>query len=418
MTPLAAGWLALALAARSAPALPLPAAERASDGLEVIVQPMPGALRASLRVLVRAGGARDPAAKAGLAHFVEHLVMQGSADVRFPEFDADARAAGAVVNAHTTQDWTKYELDAPAAAFPALAERMLRMTTSPDWNRCRIGTERGVIETEAEYHAREGLLTLVDWAVFPSPAQGGPLVGTETSRAGLELDDAIAFFQAHYVPANTTIVLTGAVSPEAGRALVARAYRVPPSLPGEWKPVPADPPSLPIQQKVSAPVTVMMLGYALAPQDRALCEEVAALLQLRIQRVLLPQGNVRAVEVDCPRLRGNPFILALAYTNRLDSGDLEKDLDEAFASVASRPPDARERALVDARLTRARDWIVAEPDRLAEAIAVRAAADGGHTDVSAVFPGRLPAALRLSELARRSFSRANRVQLGFSPLQE
>jgi zinc protease len=423
MTPLsaaAAAWLALSAAARATPG-PLPPAvvERGPDGLELVVQPLPGATWASLRLLVRSGGEDDPPEKGGLAHLVEHLVMQGSADARWLALDDAARAAGAIVNAHTTPSFTKYELDAPAAAFPRLADTLLRMVTSPAWGLAKLATERGVIETEAAYYADAALLSLVDSAVFPSPLQAGPLAGTEASRGNISLDDAIAFFQARYAPDRTTIVLAGAVTPEDGRALVARAYRVPPALPADVSPRAAEAPALPVEQRVAAPVTVMMLGYALAPPDSALCEEIAALVHLRVLRSVLAQGGVvRAVDVDCPRLRGNDFILAMAYTNRLDSGDLQADLDDAFRSVARRPPDARERALVDAHLARVRDRTVTEPDRLAERLAVRAAEGGGRTDLSALFPGRLPGAARLAELGRRSFAADRRVQLSFSPLQE
>jgi len=173
-----------------------PATLRLADGLEIVVLPLPAATWSSLRIVVRAGGASDPASKGGLAHLVEHLALRGSYDEDGRTFADDVRRAGARLNAHTTPDLTKFELDAPADAFPALAERLLKIVTSPAWERAPIQAERGVIETEAEYHATEGLLSLVDRAVFPSPLQAGPLAGTSDSRGALDAGDVARFFAA------------------------------------------------------------------------------------------------------------------------------------------------------------------------------------------------------------------------------
>lgn len=406
--------LLLPLAAPAAAAAPL--LERGPDGLELLVQPVPGAPVGALRVLVRAGGAADPPGKDGLAHLVEHLVLVGDAPA-LRAFHDEARAAGATVNAHTTQGWTRFELDAPAGRFLELAGRFLGLVTNPQWDAVSVGRQRGVLQTEADYHERAGLLDLVDRAVFPAPVQRGSLVGSEGSRSGLDAATARAFFADHHRPDLTTVVVSGPVTAAEARALVEGAYAVPPP-PG---PPPArgeEPPNLPLQQRVQAGLVLSMLGFRLDPADRGPCVEVAALLELRLRLAIELEGpHVSHVAVECPTLRGVPFLLALAYTSTLDAGDLPAELERAFRELAERPPDARERALVDANLDRRRRRLLADPPALADWLSEQAASAPG-TPPAALLPGALPPAARLRALVERTVSAERRVLLSCSPTQE
>ncbi len=410
--------IAASLLALLATAQPAVEVARLADGLEIVVQPMPGATWAALRVVVRAGGASDPAARAGLAHLIEHLAMKGSYDENGDALLDDARRQGARVNAHTTPDLTKFELDAPAAAFPALAERLVRAVTSPAWELMPIDRERGVLETEAEYHGSEGLLTLVDWALFPSPLQGGPLAGTTESRARLTMDDVERFYASAYVPANMTVVFAGAVSMEEARALVARSFRIPPAGPATQA-SPADTPNLPREQRLLGGVTVTLLGFALDPADRGACAAIAALAQLRLALALQVGGPmVPLVEVSCPRLRGNALILAAVYTNTLDAGDLPAVVTDMFVRLQASPPTAAERTAVDARLAAAHRHLQAEPELVAERLAALVADRGDPRPLAErLHPAPLPEARALARIAARSFVPQRRFLVHVTPTQ-
>lgn len=389
------------------------------DGLELVTWPQPGARRAALWIVVRTGGTSDPPGKAGLAHLVEHLALGGSHDVGGRAFMDEARGAGATVNAHTYPERITFELDAPADRFDALAARFLRLVTSPAWEDAMIASERGIIETEAAYHATEGLLSLVDLAVFPAPAQGGPLIGTEESRSRLDMEDVAAFFARNMVPANISVVVTGATTPARSRALVEEAFRIPPARPGEAGALPREPPSLPVEQKLQAGVVVTMAGYLLDPGDRALCPAVASLLDLRLKlAVQLANERVSAVSVGCHRLRGNDFLIAFAFTSTLDTGDLPQRMQRAITGLGAELPTARERQLIDGRLSREFQRALGDPAALADRVSVVAAERiGPRTDLAGLRAAPLPAATRLGALVRRSFTEERRVLLSITPMQ-
>ena len=418
-------WSAPRAVPRTAPVGPppvKPVVEVLEDGLELIVAEQPGADRASLRWVVRAGAARDPAGKAGLAHLVEHLLFHGSYDVNGRSFQAEARRAGALVNAHTTYESTKYELDAPASAFLPLARQFMQMLSSPAWDRANLVRERGVVDTENAYHdGGAGLMALVDDALFPAPTQGGPLIGTGASRSGILGTNAIRFFEEHYTARNSTLVFTGAVSAADARTLAQSTFRIPPALPEERPRPLADAPSLPAEQKIPAYVTATVFGYGLDARDAASCPAVAELIQLRLMMAVQLSGPMLpAVEVECQRLRGSPFVLAFTYSRQLDSGDLPTVLRGVFRSLERQSPSAAERKLVDARQRSLQAQLQSRSDSLAESIAYQAAQprQSGATDVSPLSPGPLPSAVALTQLVRRSFVPDQRVLLHLSPLQD
>jgi hypothetical protein len=412
--------LAVALAAlpgaRAAPPLH---GERGPDGLVLVVQEIPGSPTVSVRVLFRAGGADDPPGLDGLAHLVEHLVFEGDDGKVATSFRDTARAAGAILNAHTSSSWTRFELDVPSRAFEQVAPSWLRLVTNPAWDEASIGRARGVLSTEAEYHAEEGLLELFDQAVFPSPVQDGSLVGSKDSRGRLTEDMARDFFSRHYRPDRTIIVVTGAVTVSQARALVAESFAIPPAPPEPAGP-PRERPNVPLQERLQAGLTLTMLGYHLDQADRRACGDVAALLELRLRlAVQLAGPRVSEVAVRCPTLRGHGFLLAMAFTSTLDAADLPGQLQAAVRSLATRPPDANERALVDSRLARLRGRLVADAPALADRLSEIAAEspDGRAAELGAVLPQALPPAGRVAELVRRSCTADRRILLSFSPMQ-
>lgn len=413
-----AAILALALSAAAAPQT---TRERLEDGLEIIVHRLPAAPTASLRLVVRAGGSMDTRGKGGLAHVVEHCVMQGSYDVRGRTFLREARRAGAVVNAHTYAESTRFELDAPVEPFPRLAERFVRMVTSPAWERVDVQTELGVIRTESSIHDGEGLLSFVERALFPSAGRVDTLLGSSDSRETIRREDLTRFYERYYLPSNMTVVFAGKVSMAEAKGILARSVRLPPALPGERPPPLSEAPALPMEQRVPAGITVTVLGYHLARWERPSCEALAALVELRASRQLqIQRPLVSRVDAHCSRLRGQPFLLAFAYTRRLDAGDLPEEMDRVLLDASTQPPSAQERALVGGRLERRRQSTMSDPTRAAEALAEEAGEPrpGEATDLREVTQKTRPDPAGSTRLARESFVGDRRVLLHLTPLQD
>jgi predicted Zn-dependent peptidase len=401
-------------AARRAPApAPVrPRVERLPDGMELAVIPVPGADVTSLRYVVRAGAAADPAGKAGLAHLLEHLVLQ--AEMGPDGLGNAVRAAGGEINGATAQEVTVFSLDAPSAAFAPLAERLLRAITNPPLQRADVVREQQVVLTESEYHGRDGgTLGFVEAALFPESS----ILGSRGTRADIHRDDLVSFYVKHYVTSNTSVVVVGDVTPESARALVQRAVLLPPALETE-KVVPRAPvPSLPRIEKVRAPITAAVMGYQIGPEDRHACHALAELLELRLLMTLrVREPLLSRVEADCVTLRGSTFFLVFAFTRTLDAADLPDRLGRAFAELTERPATFREVSLLAQRAERLQRSLLGDPAGLAERAAVELGQPVAATDLG--FLGHhqaSPAVVR--RFAQRNFTEDRKVFLYFSPFE-
>lgn len=386
------------------------------DGLELVVVPAPGARRSSIRVVVRAGSAFDPPGKEGLAHLLQHVIATAR-DPRGGALMEDVQVAGGTMNAFTSAEATVYALDAPARAFPELAARLVSTVTDPPLDARDILREQAVVQSEDDRSHPGGLIRFVEDALFQSP---GSTLGTGRTRGDLTRGDLAAFFGERYIPQAMTVVLAGDVTPEQGRALLERAFHLPPALAAERYPPRPGTPALPVDEHLRAPVQGIVLGFRIDPSERALCGSLAALLSVRaVTELHVRRPVVAGIAVSCETLRGNLFLLASAHTRALDEGDLSAAVEAVFRTAQERPMTAGERATVLRRRSRELDALREAPAALADAAAALAAdpreESGTPLELLAVPAAEARA---LQALARRAFEPTRRVRVALSPLRD
>src|SRR6476661_1123946 len=100
--------MAFAVALDSARASPRVAEFTLANGLQVLVIPDHRAPVVTQMVWYKVGAADEPQGKAGIAHFLEHLMFKGTAEVPAGEFSRTVRRHGGEDNAFTSQDFTAY----------------------------------------------------------------------------------------------------------------------------------------------------------------------------------------------------------------------------------------------------------------------------------------------------------------------
>jgi hypothetical protein len=414
---LAAALLAAGPAPRRA-ALPAPSVHRETlpDGLELLVLPVPGADVASLRVVVRAGSAQDPHRKGGLAHLLEHLLHRG-ANGPVPLVE-ELRAAGADVNAFTSRDATWFALDAPGAAFPAAAERLLRAVTDPRFEEWPIGVERAVVAREGDLDDGPGAFGMVEEALFLDHRAEGSILGDDEARERLRLEDLVAYYGRHYVTRGMTVVLAGAVDVAAAREVLARAFLLPPARTGEGLAAAPQRPKLPLDARLRAPFLGAVVGAVLDPEDHRACPAVAELVALRARiRLELRAPLVQALEVGCHTVRGNELLVVLAYSPTLEASDLHADLARVLEGVSRAPITPAERRLLARRRARVRELLAGDPRALADRAVVEAARTPAGVATALPFLDSDPPDADVVAAARRAADAGRRLVLFLSPFE-
>ena len=198
-----------------------------ANGLTVILLEDHSLPLVSAQMLYKSGSRDETAGKTGLAHFLEHLAFRASAN--FPNAGATEAIydAGGEWHGYTWLDQTTYYSTMPAGGLDLVlrieADRMARVTIDPT----SIAAEKGAVITEMHGYENDPasvLLDAVTAAAFVSHPYRNNTIGLESDVAALTLEDARAFHERHYSPANAVLAIAGDFSPAQARSLVSRHF--------------------------------------------------------------------------------------------------------------------------------------------------------------------------------------------------
>jgi len=176
----------------------------------------------------RAGSADEPIGSSGVAHFLEHLLFKATDSLAAGELSATVAANGGRDNAFTSWDYTAYFQRVAADRLDLMmrmeADRMVNIRlTDRD-----IVTERQVIIEERNQRIENNPRGLfgeqMNAAPFLNHRYGVPIIGWMHEMETLDMEDVMAFYDVHYSPNNTVLIVSGDVEPEEVRTLAEKYY--------------------------------------------------------------------------------------------------------------------------------------------------------------------------------------------------
>ncbi|MGD1839580.1 MAG: M16 family metallopeptidase [Thermonemataceae bacterium] len=183
------------------------------NGLHVILHEDKSVPTVMVSVLYHVGSKNEDPNRTGFAHFFEHLMFEGSANIDRGEFDKYLDEAGGVNNANTSQDRTFYFEVLPAnqleLALWMESERMLHAKV----DKKGIETQREVVKEEKRQRIDNQpygsiLEEVMKRAYTKHPYRWTPIGSMEHIDAAKEVDFK-NFYATYYVPNNATLSIAG-----------------------------------------------------------------------------------------------------------------------------------------------------------------------------------------------------------------
>lgn len=101
-----------------------PTLHRLANGLTIVAEQMP-VDAVNLDIWLNVGSVVETDAINGMAHFLEHMIFKGTAQLQSGEFERRIEQRGAVTNAATSQDYTHYYITTAPQDFADLAPLQL-----------------------------------------------------------------------------------------------------------------------------------------------------------------------------------------------------------------------------------------------------------------------------------------------------
>lgn len=174
---------------------------------------------AALRLRIDAGSLHESEEQRGLAHFLEHMVLNGTTNVPEGEFvrrlERHGLRFGPDTNASTEFQQTVYKLDLPrtdAETVDTALFLLREVAGEATLAAAAIDAERGIIQSEERSRATPQLRAVMD--EFGYMLQGQLLpnrfpIGAPAVIAGAGRDRFAAFYDAYYRPERATLIAVG-----------------------------------------------------------------------------------------------------------------------------------------------------------------------------------------------------------------
>ncbi|MGH2386139.1 MAG: M16 family metallopeptidase, partial [Candidatus Limnocylindria bacterium] len=187
-------------------------------GMRVVTQAMPGARSTSVALFVPVGSRHEDESRAGLSHFLEHLVFKGTRS--FPEpgsLSQLVEGVGGTVNASTDRELTVFGSKVPAGHAEVALRAVSELALRPSLRRGDLTAEKPVIVDEIRMYVdspSDHVFTLFDELLYAGHPLGREIAGTIGGVRRATHRAVIEHWRGSYRTAGMVLAVAGAIDHE------------------------------------------------------------------------------------------------------------------------------------------------------------------------------------------------------------
>ena len=343
-----------------------------ANGLRVAISEDHVAPVVTVAVYYNVGFRIEPKGRTGFAHLFEHMMFQGSANVKKFEHAKYVEANGGSLNGHTDFDYTNYFETLPSDRVEMglwlEADRMRSLDVTPE----NLKNQQNVVSEEVRVNVLNQPYGLFEWIdlwgnanqnYYNSHNGYGDLKDIEAAT----IEDVRSFFKTYYAPNNAVLTIAGDVEPGEVRKMVDKYFSSIPTQPQPTRPditEPAQTKEKRVKQSDKlATIPALAVGYH-APDQNSADYAPAVLLNLILQgdessrfyQRLVKEKELSLDMVGGVNLFGNefdyfgPMIMTTrtTYKSGHTGDDIVKEMDAVLAEIVQN--GVTEKELADAKV--------------------------------------------------------------------
>lgn len=198
------------------------------NGLHVILHQDKSTPIVAVSVMYHVGSKNEKPDRTGFAHFFEHLMFEGSANIERGEYDSYVEGAGGMLNANTSFDRTYYYEVLPSNQLQLglwlESERMLHAKVEE----IGIETQREVVKEERRQRIDNqpyGSILLESLKrAFTKHPYNWPIIGYMEHLNAASEQDYVDFYNMFYVPNNAVLSIAGDIDYDQAKKLVDKYF--------------------------------------------------------------------------------------------------------------------------------------------------------------------------------------------------
>src|SRR5436305_605742 len=286
----ACACLAIYLPSASAKTVQVPVVYyKLPNGLKVVISEDHVAPVVTVGVYYSVGFRVEPKGRTGFAHLFEHMMFQGSANVKKFEHAKYVEANGGSLNGHTDFDYTNYFETLPSNRVEMglwlESDRMRSLDISEE----NLKNQQNVVSEEIRVNVINKPYQFFEWIslwenAFTNWNNAHNGYGDLAEINAATIQDVRNFFKTYYAPNNAVLTIVGDVEATEVKKMVEKHFAAIPSQPMPPRPDLTEPPPTK-EKRVSqtdklAKLPALAVGYHLPPQNAPDFPAMALLVQI------------------------------------------------------------------------------------------------------------------------------------------
>ncbi len=195
-----------------------------SNGLRVVLNRDEAVPVVAVAVYYNVGSRNEREGRTGFAHLFEHMMFQGSENVKKAEHFQFIMKAGGTMNGTTSSERTNYFETLPANQLPLAlwleSDRMRSLAVTQE----NLDNQREAVKEEKRLRYDNQpygpIFDLINEMIFRNFANSHSTIGSMEHLDDATVEDVQEFFRIYYAPNNAVLVISGSFEPGTAKQLV------------------------------------------------------------------------------------------------------------------------------------------------------------------------------------------------------
>jgi predicted Zn-dependent peptidase len=244
------------------------------NGLRVVLNRDPAVPIVALAVYYDVGSRNEREGRTGFAHLFEHMMFQGSGNVKKAEHFQYIMKAGGTMNGTTSSERTNYYETLPASQLPLglwlESDRMRSLAVTQE----NLDNQREAVKEEKRLRYDNQpygqIFDLINEMIYQNFANSHSTIGSMEHLDEASVEDVQEFFRIFYAPNNAVLVISGAFEAETAKDLVEKYFGDIPAQPLPPELDVAEPPEVADNYREwedkLAPFPAFLIGWKIPPR--------------------------------------------------------------------------------------------------------------------------------------------------------
>jgi len=184
------------------------------NGLKIVTEHVDSVKSIAVGIWVKTGSRDEPEEKAGITHFLEHMLFKGTEKRTAFDIALSMESVGGYMNAFTSNEYTCYYIRSLDTQLERALDVLTDMVKNSSFPEEEIEKEKKVVIEEMKMYRdspEDYLFEAFSSEVFKNHPLGRPIIGFEETVNAFKRDDLFHYIGNRYQPWNMLISVAGNV---------------------------------------------------------------------------------------------------------------------------------------------------------------------------------------------------------------